>query len=463
MKTTPLAAPERGPLSRLRRSERLRSLCRFTDRLWRSVGFFPALLLLFVLLLLPQQPVYGVMVLGGLCILLLLLCQDLMAPLCPFLMAFLLSTQCYEQLDSLLPCALLVPPLLLSLLWHLLLWPVSLRPGRCTGPLLLVSAATALGGLGTLSLSEALDPLSLYYSLGLGPGMLLLYLLFRAQLGQPRAYDLRDCFARLLCTLGLSMAAAVLLAYARELLAGGRLEGLLYLPYRNFAASVLLLALPMPFYLCRRDRRQLLCAAVMALALLLSGSRSALLFGCILLLLCCWYLTRIRVLRREFCWLLLGLAALGVLLAAPALLQLLLSSRDPGELQSSNSHRLQFLQRALRDFLDAPLFGVGLGSRRNADVFPGVAGSMVFYHNSVAQVLGSMGLLGAVAYGRLLWVRVRLLRGRDPFLRAVGLSYLGMMLLSLCNPGAFCPFPNAALLVMLFALAEEFPPDAAGG
>ncbi len=83
--------------------------------------------------------------------------------------------------------------------------------------------------------------------------------------------------------------------------------------------------------------------------------------------------------------------------------------------------------------------------------------------NSVAQVMGSMGLVGIVAYGRLLHDRIALLRegGRDPFVQALAVAYVGMVLISLCNPGEFCPFPNAAMMVMLFAQAEEAVGDVA--
>ena len=47
---------------------------------------------------------------------LLAACPDLLAPVCPFFMAFLMSTQCYGQLSDFLPCAALVPPLVLALL-----------------------------------------------------------------------------------------------------------------------------------------------------------------------------------------------------------------------------------------------------------------------------------------------------------------------------------------------------------
>ena len=35
------------------------------------------------------------------------------------------------------------------------------------------------------------------------------------------------------------------------------------------------------------------------------------------------------------------------------------------------------------------------------------------------------------------------------------LSYLAMLMVSMTNPGEFCPFPNAALMVMVFSMVEE--------
>ena len=113
-------------------------------------------------------------------------------------------------------------------------------------------------------------------------------------------------------------------------------------------------------------------------------------------------------------------------------------------------------------WLSTILNWVGLISQRNSDLFTGVEGSMVFYHNSIAQIMGSMGLVGIAAYGVLMRDRIALLRaGKTPFVRALALSYLGMLLISLTNPGEFCPFPNAALMVMVFTLAEEATGDVA--
>ena len=139
------------------------------------------------------------------------------------------------------------------------------------------------------------------------------------------------------------------------------------------------------------------------------------------------------------------------------------SRMEDGHLfHQGDSVRVQLFLRGITDFLHNPVFGIGLISQRNSDLFTGVEGSMVFYHNSIAQIMGSMGLVGIAAYGVLMRDRIALLRaGKTPFVRALALSYLGMLLISLTNPGEFCPFPNAALMVMVFTLAEEATGDVA--
>ena len=105
--------------------------------------------------------------------------------------------------------------------------------------------------------------------------------------------------------------------------------------------------------------------------------------------------------------------------------------------------------------------GIGLGSQKNTDLFKGIPGSMVFYHNAPAQILGSMGLAGVAAYGLLLANRIRLLlRGGEACI-LVGMYYTGMLLVSMTNPGLFCPLPNAALTVLVFSVLEKCVGDPA--
>ena len=73
-----------------------------------------------------------------------------------------------------------------------------------------------------------------------------------------------------------------------------------------------------------------------------------------------------------------------------------------------------------------------------------------------------MGLVGVVSYGWMFLDRVSLLwHKRSKKTLALALVYLAMLLISMTNPGEFCPLPNALLMVVLFVVMEEQPEHAA--
>lgn len=439
-------------------------LCGLTEQFWLSRWYFPSLLVLATTFLVLDQQVMGVAALLVVTTALLALCPDAMAALCPFMMLFLLAGPEYDDLSVFMPCVPLALPLLLAALLHLSLWPQTLRVGRSGYGLMLVSLATVFGGSGVISQQDYFRPLSLYYVGGLGVGLLVLYVLFRSHLARQRSYDLCDRFMAVFYTIGLLTIALVLTHYGHHWAEFLELGGVLNFNYRNFCATVLLTTLPMPFYFARKNRWHLLVALLFETALVLSGSRSALLFGAVLTVLCCLYLVRYGVVSRRM-MLVMGAITVAIMFLFGA--DYLMGFYETRQSADGNwifrdEARLKLLACSLNDFLRHPLFGIGVGNNAHTDVFSGVRGSMVFYHNAVAQVIGSMGLLGIVAYGRLALDRIALLRReKTPFTSSMMLSYLGMLMVSMTNPGIFCPFPNAAMMVMTFAMVEEATGDVA--
>ena len=66
-----------------------------------------------------------------------------------------------------------------------------------------------------------------------------------------------------------------------------------------------------------------------------------------------------------------------------------------------------------------------------------------------------MGIIGVLAYGYQLYERGKLIFSHpDPFRLAAGLSYLGLFLISMLQPGEFCPMPYAMMAVMIFTVLE---------
>ena len=68
-----------------------------------------------------------------------------------------------------------------------------------------------------------------------------------------------------------------------------------------------------------------------------------------------------------------------------------------------------------------------------------------------------MGLVGLCAYLCLLVLRSTLIfrRKRGPVRSTLGLSYVGLFLMSQLNPGEFSPFPYALMAVAVFVMLEQ--------
>ena len=71
-------------------------------------------------------------------------------------------------------------------------------------------------------------------------------------------------------------------------------------------------------------------------------------------------------------------------------------------------------------------------------------------------MLASFGIVGAVAYAYQVYVRMSvLLRVHSKFNYTIFLSYLGLALMSLVNPGLFSPIPYLLILTMSLVIVEK--------
>ncbi len=394
-----------------------RRLSGLSQRFWLSRAYFPFLLWVTLGFAALRQPVYGAMALLGICIWLLVFCRDLLASVTPFLLVFLLSTQRYESLGDFLPCAVLAAPFFAALIWHLMVWPVTFRVGRSATGLLLVSAATLLGGCGILSMQQLLQPLSLYYAGCLGGGMLVFYVLLRSCLTYSKGYDLHRRFAAIFCALGVCMACLLMLDYAARWQEFLQVHTTLYLKYRNFATALLLTTLPMSFLSVaekarpsagcggaggragpyRQPQRSAVRCGTAGTGLRISGAVGP-------------HSPEGRAASvRGRC----GAGGAGGPGAAVA---------DDGQphggrssVPSGGSVRVQLFLRGITDFCTTPCLASASSASATVTSSPVWRGSMVFYHNSIAQIMGSMGLVGIAAYGVLMRDRIALLRaGKTP-------------------------------------------------
>lgn len=437
-----------------------------TEKFWLGRWYFAALLIVAAVCLLLDQQVLGVSIMAAADTWLLLFCPDALAAVCPFLMLFVFAGPEYDNLSVFLPCVPLAVLLILAAILHLCLCPEKIKVGRSGFGLVLMTLATALGGAGTISAKDYFRPMSIYYILGLGGGLLILYILFRSQLAREKDYSLRERFMAILYTLGLTTVSLVLAYYVHhfgEFIAN---RGVLDFACRNFCATMLLTTLCAPIYFARKSRWHLAVCGLYEVMLVLTGSRSAILFGGVLTLLCCIYLVRYGVVSRKL-MLILGTCAVAIVAVfgikyLPEFYGSRLTDDPGGFLLGGNSKRFKLWSCGVHDFLRHPLLGVGLGNSCNAEVFLDASGGMTFYHNVALQAAGSMGVLGIIAYAWQLRNRIVLLRReKSAFTAAIAMSYLGMLMVSMTNPGIICPLPNAALMMVAFAVIEAATGDTA--
>ena len=430
------------------------------DKMWNGRYYLPVLMLIAVAALLTDTNLECMFIYVLIACFFLIFSDDLMSIVAPVMFTLLVSVKYYRDITVLIDYMwYAIVPLALSLIFNLIYYRRPFAKGRFTWPLIAVSAALILGGCGSISVEDYFKPVSLYYTLGLGPAMLILYLLARSRLANERKYDRTERLAEILYAAGLIVVITIIVFYAANFEKFLERRSVLFYKPRNYATSVLLMCMPMCCLMVKRSNLHLIGMGLMYAAMILSGSRSGLLFGTMLLVICAVYIyVKNKDSRRLYRCIALILAVPVCFFAVKYVPELYSSRLVNGNFISGDETRVAYIRLGTANFLSNPVFGIGIGNIKDIEVFKAIVpGCIVFYHNMVIQVISSMGILGIAAYGWHFIARAGLIwkNRRSECFAAYGFSYLGILLMSLTNPGIFCPFPEAGLLLLIFALLEN--------
>jgi len=424
---------------------------------WNSAWFFPCLFVIAGAFLLLKQGIAGALTMTIILCMMLLFCEDILSALFPFLLLFLVTIDNFSDFRVFFRFWWAAVALVGCFVLHLYLYAKPLRKGKSFRGWALVSAATILSGIGVMAGRDYLTVVSLYYSLGLGVGMFALYLVLKSQIVPDGSGKQLRRFAAVLYATGLFTGFVILRYYGEYL--GWFLEHLTVgnFSYRNYCSTILLMAMPIPCYFSLKKGKHLAGFLFLYICTILAGSRSGMLFGTLLAALNIVYLFRFDSKRRKQYALAIAILTIPVIAISYQFIGRLFSARLAGGiLGDQDAVRFTFLLQALKDFANSPIFGAGLGNRTNRGIFEGVYGSMIWYHNWFAQVLGSMGIVGVLAYGVQLADRLHILKEKwSPETAALSLSFFGIFLMSMTNPGEFCPLPNEFLVMAMFVLIED--------
>ncbi len=382
-------------------------------------------------------------------------CDDILAPLPPVLFMSVFLTKCYDSAGTFLAFLPLIVPAVLAILFHLAVYKHKWRIGPNFWGTVAVAAAVTLGGLGTISKEDYFSGTSLFYTGALGVGMVAVYLVATAYISERRDYDIFGKFAGILYSMGALACFAVFCFYYPEWAAVKETHTLVDFQSSNNLSTMLMIAMPFPCWYALKDKKHLLGLAAIFAAVLLSGSRGGLLMGTVEFFFCLVYLA-IYDNKSRFAYICVILAAGALVYVNVGNLLAFYKIDTLAELITENESRYGLLVRVREDFESNFLFGRGIGYSGNEDIYNPVRGAMHWYHMMIPQIIGSLGTIGVIAYAFQWTIRAKtVLYKTDAYRLNLGLSYLGLFLMSQVNPGEFSPIPYSMIAVLIFVVAEK--------
>ena len=394
----------------------------------------------------------------------LVLCEDLLAPFPPFLFLCLIGTKCYNSFSVFIQYKALGAVLIICVIMHFVLhWKKPVLKGFLTLPMIFVSAAVMLGGVGFISKREYFSGASIFYILALGVGMLLLYTVFNTHINVHKDYSLMDKLSLIMVIIGCFgtfMVASYYLTHINEVI---DTKTILYFQWRNNCSTFLMLSIPFAFYRGNKKSYSIMFGFLFYFAILLTGSRGGLVFGAIELMMCC-ILFFLYDRERRFAYIaILACICFALMIFSREFLSFfgytfdrLMSAINGVLVGEQKEVRVFQYERGIKDFLGHPIFGTGIGYMGNIDIYDPADFSICWYHCEPIQIAASMGIVGILAYVYQFIKRMFLLwRKPTLFNMTVFLSYVSLELMSLVNPGIFCPIPYLLIVTIFFVVVEK--------
>lgn len=390
--------------------------------------------------------------------------NDLMAGLIPFMFTYLIAIKCYDSFDDFMQYKWLAVPLIPMILFHLIAyWKPLTTKGTQFKPMVFVSASILLGGIGFISPEEYFAPTSLYHMLGLGFGMVFIYSYFYAHISVRKDYSLLHMLTKIMVLTGCFASFMVISYYLiniNEVLDTG---GIIYLQWRNNCSTILMITMPFAFLMANKKSYATVFGFIFYLAILLTGSRGGMVFGSVEIVMCIvMYMLYDR--RRRLAYVIICLClAFGFLAFSPQITEFLGHTLDRlfnavnGFLMGEQTEvRAIHYARGINDFLTQPIFGTGLGYMGNRDVHASKEFALCWYHCEPIQIAASFGVVGIVAFvyqfirrNMLIWRKATL------FNMTIFLSYISLEMMSLVNPGILCPLPYLLLITLFMVVVEK--------
>ncbi len=385
----------------------------------------------------------------------LVISDDIQAIFCPLLVLCVFACDCYNSFDVFVRFWWLAIPAAAAVAFHFIYYRTPLCIGKSIWGIAAAGGAILLGGIGTISAKDYFAPITLYYTLALSFGMILAHIILRSHLARPVKYDRFEKLAEIMYAIGIFVCIELFWNYLIKFNIIITTWDLSVIQQKNNYSTFLLFCLPYPLYFARKKRLHILSELLMLFCIFMSGSRGGMVSAVVLVPFLLAYLSLApgEKARRFGRFTAMGAVAVLGIVAVCVIIFILLLERTG--VISHEEQRYLMIRRAIDAFKENPIFGAGLGNTANTDIYLPKKGAFYWYHSLPLQLMGSLGIVGIAAYsyqamGRMLQISRRL----SPATAALGLSYLGILIMSCFNPGEFVPLPYELMVVTIFVMVE---------
>ncbi len=384
----------------------------------------------------------------------LVFCDDIIATLPAFMMVSVISLKCYDSFNQFMKIWWILIPAVFSIFFHFIVYRKKLKYGELLKPYIAIAAVFTLGGIGSISPQDYFNGASLYHTLGLGIGMLIMYVLLSSHLHTSRDYSLRMRVSYIMMITGALCSFMVFFQYFMYRDIAFTEFRILFMQWRNNVSTILMLVMPFSFYVSSRKYPYFFLGLIEYAALLLSGSRGGAMFGTIELALCLIVLIYVDKKNRNKNLTVITACTIIVCTFARTAVEFFAPTIE--RFLAGDSIRSNLIERAWGDFKSNIVFGRGLGYSGNSDVYEGKSMAINWYHSSPFQVIGSFGLMGIAGFGYQFVSRCKLLtKNVTHFNLTLFIAFIGLTMMSTVNPGEFCPMPYGFLITYFLVVCEK--------
>lgn len=430
-------------------------------RFLESKIFTVMIMLLAALFVVLEQESYGLIVMLNIGAFVLLFSENITNAYFPGFLGVTFLIKCYMDDYASFPhwWMAVLPFTIPAILAYLVIYRRKITVGKSFYGVLAVAIAVTVGGAFSISAADYFDLETLYYTIGLGFGLLGAYLFVRAHTVENDRYDIFERYADMMWLISLFAVFMVLEHYAVNLETTVLVGKIADIQWSNNISTTLMMTMPFTLYRVKRNMGFLVLFFANYASILLAGSRGGWLLGSVELVIClavAFFLMDMGKIRRVA----LGVAGCAIVLCGGLAFIVMLDDEvisSGGAFLLHNEPRVKLIARSFEDFMTSPIFGKGLGYRGNYDIFKGHPATIGWYHMLIPQVAASMGLVGIFCYAKQIGDRFKMIFTKpDAYVWTLGLSYIGILLMTQVNPGEFCPMPYAFVTMTNFVIMERY-------